>query len=204
MRIDVVTIFPEFFDVLDVSLVGKAREKGILEFGVTNLRDFTHDVHHTVDDTPYGGGAGMVMKPEPWGEALDALLGDNTDDGDVVLIVPTPAGHLFTQKMARELSAASHLIFACGRYEGIDERAKKLLKTLALVKEFAVGEATLTGGEVPALAIIDAMSRRIPGVLGKDDSVEERRVASSAVYTRPDTILYKKKKHSLSSKSNFL
>jgi tRNA (guanine37-N1)-methyltransferase len=174
MRIDVVTIFPEFFDVLDVSLVGKAREKGILDFGVTNLRDFTHDVHRTVDDTPYGGGAGMVMKPEPWGEAIDALIGDNAGDNDgVVLIVPTPAGHVFTQAMARELSGASHLIFACGRYEGIDQRVADHFATRLRVVPVSLGDYVLNGGEVAAMAMIEAIGRLVPGVVGNPESLTE-------------------------------
>jgi tRNA (guanine37-N1)-methyltransferase len=171
MRIDVVTIFPEFFDVLDVSLVGKAREKGILDVGVTNLRDFTHDVHRTVDDTPYGGGAGMVMKPEPWGEAIDALLGDSA--GDAVLIVPTPAGHVFTQAMARELSQAAHLIFACGRYEGIDQRVPDHFATRCRVVPVSLGDYVLNGGEVAAMAMIEAIGRLVPGVVGNPESLTE-------------------------------
>lgn len=171
MRIDVVTIFPEFFDVLDVSLVGKAREKGILDFGVTNLRDFTHDVHRTVDDTPYGGGAGMVMKPEPWGEAIDALIAERDDDA--VLIVPTPAGHLFTQAMARELSLAPHLIFACGRYEGIDQRVSDHFATRVRVVPVSLGDYVLNGGEVAAIAMIEAIGRLVPGVVGNPESLTE-------------------------------
>ncbi len=118
MRIDIVTIFPAFFDVLDVSLIGKARDRGILDMRVHDLRNWAHDRHRTVDDTPYGGGAGMVMKkPEPWGEALDEILTE-----DAVLLVPSPAGELFSQRMARSLAEESHLVFACGRYEGIDQR----------------------------------------------------------------------------------
>ena len=120
MRIDIVTIFPEFFSVLDVSLVGKARQSGLIELHVHDLRDFTHDRHRTVDDTPTGGGAGMVMKPEPWGEALDGIVGDGASDA--LLVVPSPAGEPFTQQTARELAAEEHLVFACGRYEGIDQR----------------------------------------------------------------------------------
>jgi tRNA (guanine37-N1)-methyltransferase len=171
MRIDVVTIFPEFFDVLDVSLVGKAREKGILDVRVTNLRDFTHDVHRTVDDTPYGGGAGMVMKPEPWGEAIDALLGASA--GAAVLIVPTPAGHVFTQVMARELSQASHLIFACGRYEGIDQRVSDHFATRCRVVPVSLGDYVLNGGEVAAMAMIEAIGRLVPGVVGNPESLTE-------------------------------
>lgn len=171
MRIDVVTIFPEFFDVLDVSLVGKAREKGILDFGVTNLRDFTNDVHRTVDDTPYGGGAGMVMKPEPWGEAIDALIAER--DEDAVLIVPTPAGHLFTQAMARELSLVPHLIFACGRYEGIDQRVSDHFATRIRVVPVSLGDYVLNGGEVAAIAMIEAIGRLVPGVVGNPESLTE-------------------------------
>ena len=186
MRIDVVTIFPEFFDVLDVSLVGKAREKGILEFGVTNLRDFTHDVHRTVDDTPYGGGAGMVMKPEPWGEAIDALLGDTFD---AVLIVPTPAGHVFTQAMAREFAVAPHLIFACGRYEGIDQRVAYHFGTRVRVVPVSLGDYVLNGGEVAAMAMIEAIGRLVPGVVGNPESLTEEShedgLLEYPTYTKP-------------------
>jgi tRNA (guanine37-N1)-methyltransferase len=187
MRIDVVTIFPEFFDVLDVSLMGKAREKGILDVHVTNLRDYTHDVHRTVDDTPYGGGAGMVMKPEPWGEAIDALLGDSA--GDAVLIVPTPAGHVFTQAMARELSQTSHLIFACGRYEGIDQRVSDHFATRCRVVPVSLGDYVLNGGEVAAMAMIEAIGRLVPGVVGNPESLTEEShedgLLESPSYTKP-------------------
>jgi len=171
MRIDVVTIFPEFFDVLDVSLVGKAREKGLLDFGVTNLRDFTNDVHRTVDDTPYGGGAGMVMKPEPWGEAIDSLVGESASDA--VLIVPTPAGYVFTQAMAREFAVAPHLIFACGRYEGIDQRVADHFATRLRVVPVSLGDYVLNGGEVAAMAMIEAIGRLVPGVVGNPESLTE-------------------------------
>ncbi|GAB3602106.1 tRNA (guanosine(37)-N1)-methyltransferase TrmD [Microbacterium aureliae] len=168
MRIDIVTIFPAFFDVLDVSLIGKARDRGILDLRVHDLRDFTHDRHRTVDDTPYGGGAGMVMKPEPWGEALDGIV----DDGSV-LIVPSPAGELFTQAMARELAAEDHAIFACGRYEGIDQRVVDHYAEQGRVRLVSLGDYVLNGGEVAAMAMIEAVSRLVPGVVGNPDSLVE-------------------------------
>jgi tRNA (guanine37-N1)-methyltransferase len=168
VRIDIVTIFPEFFSVLDVSLLGKARQTGLLELGVHDLRSFTHDRHRTVDDTPYGGGAGMVMKPEPWGEALDALLTD-----DAIVVFPSPAGERFTQATARELSAASHLVFGCGRYEGIDQRVVEYAATRATVRELSLGDYVLNGGEVAAMAMIEAVGRLVPGVIGNPDSLSE-------------------------------
>jgi tRNA (guanine37-N1)-methyltransferase len=168
MRIDIVTIFPEFFDVLDVSLVGKARESGLISIEATNLRDFTHDVHKTVDDSPYGGGAGMVMRPEPWGEALDSLVTDDT-----VLIVPSPAGEVFTQSIARELSTGGHLVFACGRYEGIDQRVIDHYRTRTTVRELSLGDYVLNGGEVATMAMIEAVTRLIPGMVGNPDSLTE-------------------------------
>jgi tRNA (guanine37-N1)-methyltransferase len=168
MRIDIVTIFPEFFDVLDVSLVGKARESGLVSIEATNLRDFTHDVHKTVDDSPYGGGAGMVMRPEPWGEALDSLVTDDT-----VLIVPSPAGEVFTQSIARELSTGGHLVFACGRYEGIDQRVIDHYRTRTTVRELSLGDYVLNGGEVATMAMIEAVTRLIPGMVGNPDSLTE-------------------------------
>lgn len=171
MRIDVISIFPEFFDVLDVSLVGKARERGLLDVRVTNLRDFTHDVHRTVDDTPYGGGAGMVMKPEPWGEAIDAVVGDGTTGA--VLIVPSPAGEVFTQATAREFAAEQHLVFACGRYEGIDQRVMDHFASRMRVRPVSLGDYVLNGGEVATMAIIEAVGRLIPGVVGNPESLME-------------------------------
>jgi tRNA (guanine37-N1)-methyltransferase len=161
VRIDVVTIFPEFFSVLDVSLLGRARTGGVLDFRVHDLREFTHDRHRTVDDTPAGGGAGMVMKPEPWGEALDAIL---TPESTVVF--PTPAGALFTQAAARDLSVKQHLVFCCGRYEGIDQRVIDHTRTRAEVLE-------LNGGEVAAMAMIEAAGRLVPGVVGNPESLVE-------------------------------
>jgi len=168
VRIDIVSIFPEFFEVLDISLLGKARERGLIELGLHNLRDFTHDRHRTVDDTPYGGGAGMVMKPEPWGEALDAVL-----DEDVVLIFPSPAGERFTQAMARELALEPHLVFACGRYEGIDQRVIEHSRTRARVREVSLGDYVLNGGEVAVMAMIEAIGRLVPGVVGNPESLTE-------------------------------
>jgi tRNA (guanine37-N1)-methyltransferase len=168
MRIDIVTIFPAFFDVLDVSLIGKARDRGILDMRVHDLREWTHDRHRTVDDTPYGGGAGMVMKPEPWGEALDEVL-----TPDAVLIVPSPAGELFTQRMARDLADESHLVFACGRYEGIDQRVVDHYSARGRVRLVSLGDYVLNGGEVAAMAVVEAVSRLVPGVVGNPESLVE-------------------------------
>jgi tRNA (guanine37-N1)-methyltransferase len=175
MRIDVVSIFPEVFSVLDVSLLGKARTTGLIDFTAHDLRDFTHDRHRTVDDTPYGGGAGMVMKPEPWGEALDTILTDGsvpTDDGPIV-IFPSPAGEVFTQAMARELSTEAHLVFGCGRYEGIDQRVVDYAGTRARVRLVSLGDYVLNGGEVAVIAMIEAIGRLIPGVVGNPESLVE-------------------------------
>ena len=168
MRVDIVTIFPTFFDVLGVSLIGKARDRGILDMRVHDLRDWTHDRHRTVDDTPYGGGAGMVMKPEPWGEALDEVLSD-----DAVLLVPSPAGELFSQPLARELADEKHLVFACGRYEGIDQRVVDHYAARGRVRLVSLGDYVLNGGEVAAMAVIEAVSRLIPGVVGNPESLVE-------------------------------
>ena len=182
MRIDVVTIFPEYFAALDISLLGKARRGGVIEFGVHDLREHTHDRHRTVDDTPYGGGAGMVMKPEPWGEALDDLLSPSTgahaapaaDRRDrPVVIFPSPAGEPFSQAMARELSTRDHLVFGCGRYEGIDQRVFDDTARHAEVRLVSLGDYVLNGGEVAALAMIEAIGRLIPGVVGNPESLVE-------------------------------
>jgi tRNA (guanine37-N1)-methyltransferase len=168
VRIDIVSIFPEFFGVLDISLLGKARERGIIELGVHDLRDFTSDRHRTVDDTPYGGGAGMVMKPEPWGEALDTVVTPAS-----VVIFPSPAGERFTQATARELSTQQHLIFGCGRYEGIDQRVIDYTAAIATVREVSLGDYVLNGGEVAVMAMIEAIGRLIPGVVGNPESLTE-------------------------------
>ena len=168
MRIDILTIFPEFFSVLDVSLLGKARQSGLIDVSVHDLRDFTHDRHRTVDDTPYGGGAGMVMKPEPWGEAIDGVLST-----DSTVIFPSPAGDRFTQATARELAVAPHLVFCCGRYEGIDQRVIDHTATKATVREISLGDYVLNGGEVAAMAMIEAVGRLVPGMVGNPESLTE-------------------------------
>ena len=168
MKIDIVTIFPEFFGVLDVSLLGKARQSGIIDVAVHDLRDFTHDRHRAVDDTPYGGGAGMVRRPEPWGEALDAIVGPES-----VVVFPSPAGERFTQATARELSLEQHLVFGCGRYEGIDQRVIDFAGSVARVREISLGDYVLNGGEVAAMAMIEAVGRLVPGVIGNAASLDE-------------------------------
>ncbi|AWR21205.1 tRNA (guanosine(37)-N1)-methyltransferase TrmD [Aurantimicrobium photophilum] len=173
MRIDIVTIFPEFFGTLDVSLLGKARQSGLIDTRVHDLRDATTDKHRTVDDTPYGGGAGMVMKPEPWGDTLDAILDDPESSKNPVLIVPSPAGEQFTQAVAKELAEEKQLIFACGRYEGIDQRVSDYFATRIRVRPISLGDYVLNGGEVASLAMIEAVGRLIPGMVGNPESLVE-------------------------------
>lgn len=189
MRIDVVTIFPAFFDVLEVSLLGRARGAGLLDVRVHDLRDHTRDRHRTVDDTPYGGGAGMVMKPEPWGEALDEIARDA--GAAPVFVFPTPAGTPFTQATARELSTADHLVFGCGRYEGIDERVFAYAATLGEVRLVSLGDYVLNGGEVAAMAMIEAIGRLVPGVVGNPESLVEESHETGLLeypsYTKPAT-----------------
>ncbi|MDR1790841.1 MAG: tRNA (guanosine(37)-N1)-methyltransferase TrmD [Propionibacteriaceae bacterium] len=168
MRIDVVSIFPDYLAPLQLSLIGQAIAGGIVELAVHDLRDYTHDVHRTVDDTPYGGGPGMVMKPEPWGEALDPLV-----HPEATLIVTSPAGEVFTQATAVELSQFPHLIFACGRYEGIDQRVIDYYAPRLSVREISIGDYVLNGGEVAALAIIESVVRLLPGVVGNPESLAE-------------------------------
>ena len=186
MKIQAVTIFPEYFSALDISLLGKAQENKVIDFKAVDLRDFTHDKHKTVDDSPYGGGAGMLMKPEPWGEALDELL---NPDGSTVLIVPSPAGELFKQATAQELSTKEHLVFACGRYEGIDQRVFDWAKDKAEVRLVSLGDYVLNGGEVAALAMIEAIARLIPGVIGNAVSLTEESHSDGLLeypsYTKP-------------------
>ena len=174
MRIDIVSIFPSFFDALDISLLGKARQSGLIELGVHDLRDHTHDRHRKVDDTPFGGGAGMVMKPEPWGDALDAILDvEPTASAAPLVIFPSPAGEVFTQKMARELATREHLVFGCGRYEGIDQRVFDDTAEKAEVRLVSLGDYVLNGGEVAVMAMIEAIGRLIPGVVGNPESLVE-------------------------------
>ena len=171
MRLDVVTIFPDYFAPLGLSLVGKAIAAGTVDLAVHDLRTWTHDRHHTTDDTPYGGGAGMVMKPEPWGEALDAL--EAASPLPMTIVVPTPAGRPFTQAMAYELAARERLVFACGRYEGIDQRVIDHCRERYDVVEVSLGDYVLNGGEVASLAVIEAVVRLLPGVIGNPDSLLE-------------------------------
>lgn len=189
MRIDVVTIFPTFFDVLEVSLLGKARGAGLLEVNVHDLRDHTHDRHRTVDDTPYGGGAGMVMKPEPWGAALDQIAAESPQKP--IFIFPSPAGEVFTQATARELSEAPHLVFGCGRYEGIDERVFEYARTLGTVRLVSLGDYVLNGGEVASMAMIEAIGRLVPGVVGNPESLVEESHEDGLLeypsYTKPSS-----------------
>lgn len=186
MKIQAVTIFPEYFEALDISLLGKAQENKVIDFEAIDLRKYTHDKHKTVDDSPYGGGAGMLMKPEPWGEALDELL---NPDGSTVLIVPSPAGELFKQATAQELAGKEHIVFACGRYEGIDQRVFDWAKDKAEVRLVSLGDYVLNGGEVAALAMIEAIARLIPGVIGNAESLAEESHSDGLLeypsYTKP-------------------
>jgi tRNA (guanine37-N1)-methyltransferase len=184
MRIDAISIFPEFFKVLDISLLGKAQEHSLIDFTAHDLRTFTEDKHRTVDDTPFGGGAGMLMKPEPWGLALDSVLTQES-----VVVFPSPAGVPFKQATARELSGEQHLVFACGRYEGIDQRVLEYASSKAEVREISLGDYVLNGGEVAAVAMIEAIARLIPGVIGNSLSLDEESHSEGLLeypsYTKP-------------------
>jgi tRNA (guanine37-N1)-methyltransferase len=187
VRVDVVTIFPGYLDPLRQSLPGKAIESGIVEFAVHDLRRWTHDVHRSVDDAPYGGGPGMVMKAPVWGEALDELC-----TAETLLVVPTPAGRPFTQAVAQRWSTESHMVFACGRYEGIDQRVVDDAAQRMRVEEVSIGDYVLPGGESAALVMIEAIVRLLPEVLGnpvshQDDShsVEKLGLLEGPSYTRP-------------------
>ncbi|HUQ56278.1 tRNA (guanosine(37)-N1)-methyltransferase TrmD [Lentzea sp.] len=185
MQIDVVTIFPEYLAPLRAALLGKAIDKGLISVGVHDLRDWTQDVHKAVDDSPYGGGPGMVMKADIWGPALDDVCTDETR-----LIVPTPAGRPFTQAVAHEYANESHLVFACGRYEGIDQRVVDDAARRVRVDEVSIGDYVLVGGEVAVLAIVEAVARLLPGVLGNpkshaEDSFQDGLLEGPS-YTRPE------------------
>jgi tRNA (guanine37-N1)-methyltransferase len=188
MRIDVVSVFPEYLQPLHLSLVGKAIESGRVHLGVHDLREFTHDRHRTVDDTPYGGGPGMVMLAQPWGEAIDSLAGQEPP----LLVIPTPSGRPFTQADAEEWAGREHLIFACGRYEGIDARVATDAARRMPVAEVSIGDYVLAGGEAAALVIIEAVVRLLPGTLGNEASAVDDSFAAGRqgllegpVYTKP-------------------
>lgn len=190
LRLDVISIFPDYFSPLSLSLVGKAIASGVVGLGVHDLRDWTHDRHRTVDDTPYGGGAGMVMKPEPWGEALDDVIGEDAEA--TTLVVPTPSGIPYSQAIAAELSTRRRLVFACGRYEGIDARVMAHFRDRVAMKELSLGDYVLNGGEVAALAIIESVVRLVPGVIGNPESLVEEShspeldgLLEYPVYTKP-------------------
>jgi tRNA (guanine37-N1)-methyltransferase len=198
VRIDVVSIFPDYLAPLRLSLLGRAQEDGLLALSVHDLREFTFDRHRTVDDTPYGGGAGMVMKPEPWALALEHVLAEQqAHDGGApgsagrrpVLVVPSPAGEVFTQAMAYELAEQPTLAFACGRYEGIDERVLDWARERFDVRPVSLGDYVLNGGEVAVMAMVEAVGRLLPGVVGNPESLVEESHADGLleypVYTKP-------------------
>lgn len=183
MRVDIVTIFPQVFTPLEVSVIGRARERGLLEITIWDLREFTTDRHRQVDDTSYGGGAGMVMKPEPFFAAVDALLKNRRTDPRIILT--SPQGELLTHALAEELAGEPHLIILCGHYEGIDERVRTGLAT----DEISIGDYVLTGGELPAMVIVEAAARFVPGVVGDASSVAADSFVKGLLdyphYTRP-------------------
>ncbi|WP_422933439.1 tRNA (guanosine(37)-N1)-methyltransferase TrmD [Sinomonas sp. P47F7] len=192
MRIDVVSIFPEYLAPLKLSLLGRAQEDGLLQLDVHDLRDFAFDRHRTVDDTPYGGGAGMVMKPEPWGLALEAVLASlEAAERRPTLIVPSPAGEVFTQALAYELAEEPTLTFACGRYEGIDERVLEWAGERFRVRPVSLGDYVLNGGEVAVMAMVEAIGRLLPGVVGNPESLVEESHSDGLleypVYTKPSS-----------------
>ena len=187
MRIDVITIFPDYLEPVRQSLPGRAIEAGLVDFGVHDLRRWTHDVHHSVDDAPYGGGPGMVMKAPVWGEALDEIC-----TGDTLLVVPTPAGRLFSQSVAGRWTTEAHLVFACGRYEGIDQRVVTDAANRMRVEEISIGDYVLAGGEAAALVMIEAVVRLLPNAMGnplshQDDSHSPANsgLLEGPSYTRP-------------------
>jgi len=194
MKIDVVSLFPSYLDPINLSLLGKAQEQGIVEIVIHDLRDWATDQHRTVDDTPYGGGPGMVMSPVVWGEALDSIR--NQAMVDPVLIIPTPSGQPFDQVLAASLAVEEHLVFACGRYEGIDSRVGMHYsqdQRWSSVREVSIGDYVLAGGEVASLVMIEAITRLIPGILGNPESVIDDSFSrldsliEGPVFTKPPT-----------------
>lgn len=191
MHIDAVSIFPQFFDVLDLSLIGKAQQDGLLSISRTDLRDYTEDRHRTVDSPPVGGGAGMVMKPEPWALALEDVLARRAEDSQQrpVLIIPTPAGEVFTQSTAEQLAEQKHLVFAPGRFEGIDERLGDWAEEDFEVRRLSIGDYVLNGGEAAVVVMVEAITRLIPGVVGNAESLTEESHSDGLleypVYTKP-------------------
>jgi len=193
LRVDIISVFPDYLAPLRLSLVGKAIDAGLIDLQVHDLRDFTHDRHRTVDDTPFGGGPGMVMKPEPWGEALDTVLASGSDQITPTLVVPTPSGALFNQARAASLANEQWLIFACGRYEGIDSRVVAHYSTRIPVLELSIGDFVLAGGEAAVLVMVEAAARLKPGVLGNvrsaaDDSfspTKDGAALEGPVFTKP-------------------
>lgn len=190
MKISAISIFPEYFDVLSLSLIGKAQQKDVIQFDAIDLRDYAEGNHKSVDDTPYGGGAGMVMSPEPWGAAIDKIASETSATIDLVVL--TPSGRNFNQRLAEELARVEHLVFACGRYEGIDARVSEYYRTNQRfrVHEISIGDYVLNGGEVAALVLIESIVRLLPGVLGNPKSLaEESHVTEGEVeypvYTKP-------------------
>lgn len=185
MRIDVVTIFPGYLAPLQQSLLGRAVQDGLLQLAVHDLRDWTDDVHRSVDAAPYGGGPGMVMRPEPWHAALAEVAPDGA-----TLVVPTPSGRPFTHAVATELATVDRLVFACGRYEGIDQRVVDEASTRLVVRELSLGDYVLAGGEVAVLVMVEAVTRLLPGVVGNPGSVTDDSFAAGLlegpVYTRPE------------------
>ena len=195
MQLDIVTVFPDYLAPLRLALVGRAADRGIIDVNVHDLRDWTHDVHKSVDDTPFGGGPGMVMRPTVWGEALDELVPLSATVAEEeaarpLLIVPTPAGRPFTQADAHRFARRRHLLFACGRYEGIDQRVVDEASTRMDVEEVSIGDYVLIGGEVAVLVIAEAVIRLLPGVLGNRRSHEEDSFSDGLLegpsYTRPE------------------
>ena len=200
-RYDVVSIFPEYLAPLELSLIGKARQAGLLELSIQDLREFATDRHRTVDDTPYGGGAGMVMKPEPWAQALERTLREapapepgedaflDAESRRPLLVVPSPAGQVFTQRTAESFARERHIVFACGRYEGIDERVLDWAAERFRVVPVSLGDYVLNGGEVAVMAMVEAAARLIPGVIGNPESLVEESHAAGLleypVYTKP-------------------